>query len=73
MCNLTKDDLFIKTDFIVSEKKQKMEAPYFMKKIGDTEVYKGMTAKFTACASGCPEPEVKFYSNHYFINNNGVK
>lgn len=31
-----------------------------MKKIGDTQLYKGMTAKFTACATGCPDPEVEW-------------
>lgn len=42
-----------------------MEAPSFMKKIGDTEIYKGMTGKFTACATGYPEPEVISY---IFVN-----
>ncbi|PSN48207.1 hypothetical protein C0J52_03611 [Blattella germanica] len=43
------------------EKKQKIEPPEFLKKIGDCEVYKGMTAKFTACASGFPEPEFEWF------------
>lgn len=43
---------------IFSEKKQRMEAPSFMKKISDTELYKGMTGKFTACANGFPDPDV---------------
>lgn len=34
-----------------------------MKRIGDTELFKGMTAKFTACATGFPEPEVEWYRN----------
>lgn len=34
-----------------------------MKKIGDTEVYEGMKAKFTACAAGFPEPEVEWFRN----------
>lgn len=38
-----------------------MEPPSFLKKIGDCEVYKGMTAKFTACATGYPEPDVEWY------------
>ncbi|GBP12338.1 Obscurin [Eumeta japonica] len=42
---------------------QKMEPPSFLKKIGDIEVYRGMTAKFTACATGTPEPEVEWYRN----------
>ncbi|XP_022920655.2 obscurin isoform X3 [Onthophagus taurus] len=42
---------------------QKVEAPYFMKRLGDTELYKGMTAKFTACAAGTPEPSVQWYRN----------
>ncbi|KAG7311046.1 hypothetical protein JYU34_003903 [Plutella xylostella] len=44
-------------------KRQKMEPPYFLKKIGDTEVYRGMSAKFTACAAGSPEPDVEWYRN----------
>ncbi|PNF42104.1 Obscurin [Cryptotermes secundus] len=43
------------------EKKQKIEPPEFLKKIGDCEVYQGMTAKFTACASGYPEPEFEWF------------
>ncbi|XP_075215544.1 obscurin isoform X3 [Lycorma delicatula] len=43
------------------EKTQRMEPPSFLKKIGDCEVYKGMTAKFTACATGYPEPDVEWY------------
>ena len=45
------------------DRKPKAEAPYFLKKIGDTEVYEFMTAKFTACASGYPEPEYEWYRN----------
>lgn len=44
-----------------SEKPQRKEAPAFLKKIGDCEVFKGMTAKFTACATGYPEPEAEWY------------
>ncbi|XP_064214160.1 obscurin isoform X5 [Tribolium castaneum] len=43
--------------------KKKIEPPTFLKRIGDTELFKGMTAKFTACASGYPEPEVEWYHN----------
>ncbi|XP_021942929.1 obscurin isoform X5 [Zootermopsis nevadensis] len=43
------------------EKKQKVEPPEFLKKIGDCEVYQGMTAKFTACVSGFPEPEYEWF------------
>lgn len=39
----------------------KKEPPQFLKRIGDTELYPGMTAKFTACASGQPEPEVEWF------------
>ncbi|KAL1518226.1 hypothetical protein ABEB36_001883 [Hypothenemus hampei] len=42
---------------------QKIEPPTFLKRIGDTELFKGMTAKFTACASGIPDPEVEWYHN----------
>ncbi|XP_023245574.1 obscurin [Copidosoma floridanum] len=43
------------------DKKQKMEPPSFLKRLGDCEVYKGMTAKFTACVTGCPEPEYEWF------------
>ncbi|XP_060519331.1 obscurin isoform X9 [Cylas formicarius] len=42
---------------------QKIEPPTFLKRIGDTELFKAMTAKFTACASGIPEPEVEWFHN----------
>ncbi|XP_046753440.1 obscurin isoform X8 [Diprion similis] len=45
------------------EKKQKVEPPSFLKKIGDCEVYKAMTAKFTACITGYPEPEFEWFHN----------
>ena len=45
------------------EKKEKEEAPHFLKRIGDIEIYEGMTAKFTACASGFPEPEHEWFRN----------
>lgn len=35
----------------------------FLKRIGDTELFKAMTAKFTACASGIPEPTVEWFHN----------
>lgn len=34
-----------------------------MKTIGDTDVYEGMKAKFTACASGYPQPDVEWFRN----------
>ncbi|XP_031784412.1 obscurin isoform X6 [Nasonia vitripennis] len=43
------------------DKKQKVEPPSFLKRVGDCEVYKGMTAKFTACVTGYPEPEFEWY------------
>ncbi|KRF85677.1 uncharacterized protein Dvir_GJ19688, isoform B [Drosophila virilis] len=50
---------------VVNELKKHMrsEAPVFLKKIGDCDVYEGMTAKFTACAAGYPEPEVEWFKN----------
>ncbi|XP_043277221.1 obscurin isoform X7 [Venturia canescens] len=45
------------------DRKQKVEPPSFLKKIGDCEVYKGMTAKFTACVTGNPEPAFEWYRN----------
>ncbi|KAK7869432.1 hypothetical protein R5R35_008161 [Gryllus longicercus] len=42
---------------------QRVEPPSFLKSIGDCEVYKGMTGKFTACASGIPEPEFEWFRN----------
>ncbi|XP_018567720.1 obscurin isoform X4 [Anoplophora glabripennis] len=42
---------------------QKIEPPVFLKRIGDTELFKAMTAKFTACASGIPEPNVEWFHN----------
>ncbi|XP_046395310.1 obscurin isoform X4 [Ischnura elegans] len=45
------------------EKGPKGEAPSFLKKIGDCEVCKGMTAKFTACATGYPEPDFEWFHN----------
>ncbi|CAH0694872.1 unnamed protein product [Spodoptera exigua] len=44
-------------------RKQKVEPPEFLKKIGDIEVFRGMSAKFTACATGTPEPDVEWYRN----------
>lgn len=40
-----------------------MEPPSFLKKIGDCEVYKAMTAKFTACVTGYPEPNFEWFHN----------
>ncbi|KAG4067668.1 hypothetical protein HA402_005440 [Bradysia odoriphaga] len=45
------------------DRNPKAEAPSFLKKIGDTEVYEGMKAKFTACATGFPEPEVEWFKD----------
>ncbi|KAL4713897.1 hypothetical protein ACJJTC_015551 [Scirpophaga incertulas] len=39
------------------------EAPSFLKRIGDTEVLRGMSAKFTACATGSPDPDVEWFRN----------
>ncbi|CAH1393217.1 unnamed protein product [Nezara viridula] len=43
--------------------REKGEAPCFLKKIGDQELVKGITGRFTACISGYPEPEVEWYRN----------
>ncbi|XP_034942777.1 obscurin isoform X3 [Chelonus insularis] len=45
------------------DKQQKVEPPSFLKRIGDCEVYKGMTAKFTACVTGYPDPTFEWYRN----------
>lgn len=39
------------------------EPPVFLKKIGDCDCFDGMAAKFTACATGYPEPEVEWFKN----------
>ncbi|XP_075991763.1 obscurin isoform X5 [Anticarsia gemmatalis] len=44
-------------------RKQKVEPPSFLKKIGDIEVFRGMSAKFTACATGTPDPDVEWFRN----------
>ncbi|KAF5286087.1 hypothetical protein FQA39_LY16433 [Lamprigera yunnana] len=46
----------------------KIEAPSFLKRIGDLELYKGMTAKFTACATGFPEPTIEWYHNDKLLS-----
>ncbi|XP_070134157.1 obscurin isoform X1 [Drosophila bipectinata] len=50
---------------IVNEikKHSRSEPPVFLKKIGDCDIYEGMVAKFTACATGYPEPEVEWFKN----------
>ncbi|GAB6018703.1 hypothetical protein CHUAL_000380 [Chamberlinius hualienensis] len=45
------------------DKKDKAEPPSFLKKLGDSSLMEGMTAKFTACVAGFPEPEYKWYLN----------
>lgn len=55
---------FYSSDHFFSRDKQiRAEAPVFLKRIGDTEVYHGMNAKFTACVTGYPEPEVEWFKN----------
>ncbi|XP_041975028.1 obscurin-like isoform X6 [Aricia agestis] len=44
-------------------KRQKIEPPSFLKKIGDVEVFRGLSAKFTACATGTPDPDVEWFRN----------
>ncbi|XP_054088791.1 obscurin [Zeugodacus cucurbitae] len=50
---------------VVNELKKhiRSEPPTFLKKLGDCEIYPGMTAKFTACTAGSPEPEVEWFKN----------
>ncbi|XP_055686187.1 obscurin isoform X7 [Lutzomyia longipalpis] len=43
------------------ERRERAEPPSFLKRIGDTEVFLGTKAKFTACANGFPEPQVEWY------------
>jgi hypothetical protein len=47
-------------NFINSDKEGKGEAASFLKKLGDCEVREGKTAKFTACVTGSPKPEIKW-------------
>ncbi|XP_063991059.1 obscurin isoform X2 [Diachasmimorpha longicaudata] len=47
-----------------TDTRQKVEPPSFLKRIGDCEIYKGMTAKFTACVTGCPDPSFEWYRNN---------
>ncbi|XP_043238277.1 obscurin-like isoform X8 [Amphibalanus amphitrite] len=42
-------------------RRPKPEPPYFLKTIGDCEVYPGMQGKFTACVAGYPEPDFEWY------------
>lgn len=51
----------------ISARKQKVEPPSFLKKIGDIEVFRGMSAKFTACATGSPEPDVEWCVLSYLL------
>ncbi|KAG5678438.1 hypothetical protein PVAND_008111 [Polypedilum vanderplanki] len=45
------------------EEKDRAEPPTFLKKIANAEVVGGMRAKFTACISGFPEPEIEWLKN----------
>lgn len=47
--------------FFSVDESRKQEPPSFMKKIGDCEIFDGMTAKFTACATGWPEPDYEWF------------
>lgn len=48
---------------VSSDKAPKAQPPAFLKKIGEIEVYEGMKARFTACATGWPEPDVEWFRN----------
>lgn len=52
---------------IFSDRNPKAEPPSFLKKIGDTEVYEGMKARFTACATGYPGEKNK---RNFFLSRN---
>lgn len=54
---------FINPFLLCSKKHSRSEPPVFLKKIGDCDIYEGMIAKFTACATGYPEPEVEWFKN----------
>ncbi|XP_054168063.1 obscurin-like [Oppia nitens] len=41
----------------------KGEAASFLKKLGDYEVREGKTARFTACVTGSPKPEIKWFKD----------
>lgn len=45
------------------ETQQNVEPPSFLKKITDCDVYKGMTAKFTACCTGFPKPDFEWFKD----------
>lgn len=47
-------------NLIFRSRREKAEPPSFLKKIGDVEVFRGLSAKFTACATGTPEPDVEW-------------
>lgn len=42
---------------------RRIEAPVFMKVIGDQELFEGYNALFKAVVSGKPEPEFKWLKN----------
>ncbi|XP_061385571.1 obscurin isoform X3 [Danaus plexippus] len=44
-------------------RKQKVEPPSFLKRLGDAEALRGLSAKFTACVTGTPDPEVEWFRN----------
>ncbi|CAG4950620.1 unnamed protein product [Parnassius apollo] len=44
-------------------RQQRAEPPSFLKRIGDADVVRGMAAKFTACATGSPDPDVEWFRN----------
>jgi len=43
-----------------SDHEGKGEAASFLKKLGDCEVREGKAARFTACVTGSPKPEIKW-------------
>jgi len=51
---------YLNLNFINRDKEGKGEAASFLKKLGDCDVREGKTAKFTACVTGSPKPEIKW-------------
>ena len=58
---LTQFTKFPRRPSLRSARRPKPEPPYFLKTIGDCEVFPGMQGKFTACVAGTPEPDFEWY------------
>ncbi|XP_050698180.1 obscurin-like isoform X5 [Eriocheir sinensis] len=65
-----KAELFVSDDI---DPRRRMEAPVFLKVIGDQEVFEGSKALFKAIVMGKPEPEFRWYKdNSPIISTNRV-